>query len=183
MKIKFWNLGSIKAAELDLRPLTVIIGPNNSNKTYIAYSIYGLWQEIERYYVNLSLMKIRLSRQINQKLELKVVSEENGSFSIDKKQFYELIIQKIKGISKKLQGNYWAAFFQDSSGKIFDKTKLEIEINEDDIQQGVNGFLLLAQEEFRLGRFGINKIEQNDEKFLIYFNEDTETLSITELTH
>ncbi|MGL5033044.1 MAG: AAA family ATPase, partial [Microcystaceae cyanobacterium] len=39
MKVKFWNLGSIKEAELDLRPLTVIIGPNNSNKTYIAYSI------------------------------------------------------------------------------------------------------------------------------------------------
>lgn len=43
MKIKLWNLGSIKEAEVDLRPLTVIIGPNNSNKTYIAYSIYGLW--------------------------------------------------------------------------------------------------------------------------------------------
>jgi predicted ATPase len=46
MKIKFQNLGSIKKAELDLRPLTVIIGPNNSNKTYIAYSIYGLWKQI-----------------------------------------------------------------------------------------------------------------------------------------
>ncbi len=29
MKIKFSNLGSIKETELDLRPLTVIIGPNN----------------------------------------------------------------------------------------------------------------------------------------------------------
>ena len=46
MKIKFQNLGSIKEAELDLRPLTVIIGPNNSNKTYISYSIYGLWKQI-----------------------------------------------------------------------------------------------------------------------------------------
>jgi predicted ATPase len=46
MKIKFQNLGSIKKAELDLRPLTVIIGPNNSNKTYIAYSIYGLWKQL-----------------------------------------------------------------------------------------------------------------------------------------
>ena len=33
MKIKFQNLGSIKEAELDLRPLTVIIGPNNFHKT------------------------------------------------------------------------------------------------------------------------------------------------------
>jgi predicted ATPase len=44
MKIKFSNLGSIQETELDLRPLTVIIGPNNSGKTYIAYSTYGLWQ-------------------------------------------------------------------------------------------------------------------------------------------
>ena len=44
MKIKFSNLGLIKETELDLRPLTVIIGPNNSNKTYIAYCVYGLWK-------------------------------------------------------------------------------------------------------------------------------------------
>jgi predicted ATPase len=52
MKIKFWNLGSIKEAELDLRPLTVIIGPNNSNKTYIAYSIYGLWKNSSSFFVD-----------------------------------------------------------------------------------------------------------------------------------
>jgi predicted ATPase len=48
MKIKFSSLGSIQETELDLRPLTVIIGPNNSNKTYIAYSTYGLWQRAGR---------------------------------------------------------------------------------------------------------------------------------------
>ncbi|MBD2138501.1 AAA family ATPase [Anabaena sp. FACHB-1237] len=48
MKIQFSNLGSIKETELDLRPLTVIIGPNNSNKTYIAYSTYALWQRAGR---------------------------------------------------------------------------------------------------------------------------------------
>ncbi len=44
MIIRFYNLGKIKETALDLHPLTVIIGPNNSNKTYIAYSLYGLWQ-------------------------------------------------------------------------------------------------------------------------------------------
>ena len=33
MKITFKNLGTIKQTTLDLRPLTVIIGPNNTNKT------------------------------------------------------------------------------------------------------------------------------------------------------
>jgi len=41
MKITFSNLGSIKKTTLDLRPLTVIIGPNNSNKTY--YCLFDLW--------------------------------------------------------------------------------------------------------------------------------------------
>ncbi len=31
---------------MDLRPLTIIIGPNNSHKTYIAYSIYALWDNL-----------------------------------------------------------------------------------------------------------------------------------------
>jgi hypothetical protein len=178
MKIKFWNLGSIKEAELDLRPLTVIIGPNNSNKTYIAYSIYGLWKEIELCYVSLFMRKMRISIQTDQKLEFNVTSEENGSLSIDTQQFYEFIIQQIKGTSKKIQRNYWGVFFQDSSGKIFDKTKLEIEVNENEIQQGVNKFLLLFQEEVPLDIFGINKIEQSKKKFLIYFDEDTKTPSV-----
>jgi len=39
MRITFSNLGTIKKTSLDLRPLTVIIGPNNSSKTYVAYAI------------------------------------------------------------------------------------------------------------------------------------------------
>jgi predicted ATP-dependent endonuclease of OLD family len=179
MKIKFWNLGSIKEAELDLRPLTVIIGPNNSNKTYIAYSIYGLWKEIESYHMKISTVLVKTP--INQKLESKLIIEENGNFSIEKKQFYELIIQQIKDSSKKISGNFWATFFQDSSGKIFDKTKLEVDVDENDIQQGVNKFLLLFQEEAQRGildMFYISKIEQSNKKFLIYPYKDKESSSI-----
>lgn len=46
MKITFKNLGNLRHAEVDLKPLTVIIGPNNSSKTYMAYSIYGLAKKI-----------------------------------------------------------------------------------------------------------------------------------------
>lgn len=43
MKITFSNLGTIRRTTLDLAPLTVIIGPNNSGKTYVAYATYGLF--------------------------------------------------------------------------------------------------------------------------------------------
>ncbi len=49
MNIKFYNLGTLKETELDLRSLTVIIGPNNSNKTYVAYCVYRTWSIIQFY--------------------------------------------------------------------------------------------------------------------------------------
>jgi hypothetical protein len=44
IEITVRNLGQIRETTLDLRPLTVIIGPNNTNKTYLAYCVYGLLQ-------------------------------------------------------------------------------------------------------------------------------------------
>jgi ABC-type Mn2+/Zn2+ transport system ATPase subunit len=42
VKLEFRNLGTIAKTTLDLRPLTVIIGPNNTSKTYLAYCVHGL---------------------------------------------------------------------------------------------------------------------------------------------
>lgn len=47
MKLEFQNLGAIKKTSLDLRPLTVIVGPNNTNKTYLAYTVHGLLSNID----------------------------------------------------------------------------------------------------------------------------------------
>lgn len=41
-KLRVQNLGRIKDAELSIRPLTVFVGPNNTNKTWTAYALYGL---------------------------------------------------------------------------------------------------------------------------------------------
>ena len=40
MKVEFKNLGPIKKATLDIRPLTVVIGPNNTGKTHLAHTVY-----------------------------------------------------------------------------------------------------------------------------------------------
>ncbi len=48
MKLKIEKLGRIQHAELDVRPLTVLIGPNNTNKTWTAYVLYGLLQSLSR---------------------------------------------------------------------------------------------------------------------------------------
>ena len=43
MKFKITNLGPIKEAEIDLKPLTIFIGPNNTGKTYASVSIYRIF--------------------------------------------------------------------------------------------------------------------------------------------
>jgi hypothetical protein len=57
MKIEIRNLGVVKQAEIDLKPLTVFIGPNNAGKTWVAYALasilgeYG-WQQYMRAYMD-----------------------------------------------------------------------------------------------------------------------------------
>lgn len=42
MKLSIRNLGRIESADIEIAPLTVFIGPTNTNKTWAAYSLYGL---------------------------------------------------------------------------------------------------------------------------------------------
>jgi AAA ATPase-like protein len=42
MKIAVHNLGMIKEAEIDLKPLTIFIGPNNAGKTWLAYTLSAI---------------------------------------------------------------------------------------------------------------------------------------------
>ena len=42
MKLTLHKLGRIEHAEMEIRPLTVLVGANNTNKTWAAYALYGL---------------------------------------------------------------------------------------------------------------------------------------------
>ncbi len=41
-KLSVTNFGPIASAEIDLRPLTVFVGPSNTGKSYLAILIYAL---------------------------------------------------------------------------------------------------------------------------------------------
>jgi len=43
MKITVRNLGVIEQAEFDLKPLTIFVGPNNAGKTWLAYTLAGIF--------------------------------------------------------------------------------------------------------------------------------------------
>ena len=42
LQLKVTNFGPIVKAEIDLRPLTVFVGPSNTGKSYLAMLIYVL---------------------------------------------------------------------------------------------------------------------------------------------
>ena len=167
IKIKLWNLGSIKEAEVDLRPLTVIISPNNSNKTYIAYSIYGLWinQHDGLIFSSEILEKIEFTNQA-----------DHWSLKIDRR-FYDVISEIVQKSASEFSGIKLQSFFQDSSGKIFEKTKFSIEISEDDIKTAIEK-VLADTIEYRgsLASLGIKKIErsENNNEILFYPEKEDE---------
>ena len=50
-RFRFRNLGPVRDAELELGDLTLLVGRNNTGKTYIAYTLYGflkMWQAMSR---------------------------------------------------------------------------------------------------------------------------------------
>ena len=55
MKVGIGKLGIIENTEIDLKPLTIFVGPNNSGKTWLAYALSGIlgshgWNEYVRAY-------------------------------------------------------------------------------------------------------------------------------------
>ncbi|MCP4344435.1 MAG: ATP-binding protein [Desulfobacterales bacterium] len=131
MLIKFSNLGAIKETELDLRPLTIIIGPNNSNKTYIAYSVYALWEWMRGY----SLFDMTFEQR-----------EENcWSLPID-----DFIDSFHKNYTTKKSKLDLENFFQDSSHELFSKTIIDFKLLYEDIREASkkigSGYYVLTQQ-------------------------------------
>jgi len=143
VKIKFSNLGSIKETELDLRPLTVIIGPNNSNKTYVAYCVYGILQqcslsvdapeEIDNL-TSVMLWNKTVNDSIRQEVkhhsfEQLIYKEKNHELFLKipkpntafRKTLTKIFNDKIRHFEEKL-----SIFFQDHSNKLFSKTCLSL---------------------------------------------------------
>src|ERR1700694_724032 len=87
MKVSVRNLGVIKEAEIDLKPFTVFIGPNNAGKTWLAYALAGIlgqygWSQYTRAYIDETINETypRLETTIQQILD-------EGNTKIDLVQF------------------------------------------------------------------------------------------------
>ncbi|XXT16390.1 ATP-binding protein [Sorangium sp. So ce429] len=122
MKITFSNLGTIRRTTLDLAPLTVIIGPNNSGKTYVAYTTYGLFHRWEGWVV--------------EPLSPRAVFRGDAVLIPIDKHFEGVVARMFRSRSEVLGGQL-ETFFQDSSGKLFSNTRLGLEFESAEVRAAV----------------------------------------------
>lgn len=129
MIIKFANLGSIQETELDLRPLTVIIGPNNTSKTYLAYSLYGLWSRT-------SDRASSFGTGLRPFAQSQKLSADRQSVKIPLAALATHLRTSISDDAE-LFASELGSFFQDTSGKVFQRTRISVSVSEADIREGL----------------------------------------------
>ncbi|MFO0586611.1 MAG: ATP-binding protein [Polyangiaceae bacterium] len=123
MKFEFRNLGTIKRTTLDLRPLTVIVGPNNSSKTYLAYCLHGMIRELP-----LAGFRFMPSEPGN--------GVANTPVSVPLSSVATRTRAKSAAAMKRFTRRL-AEHFQDSYGGIFRSTKLGLQISDEDIEHAI----------------------------------------------
>jgi len=118
MKIQFKKLAVIQQGELSLNDLTLLCGPNNTGKTYIMYSLYGLLDE--KFEANFNFVEDMIAELIKNK-----VCHFNLQHLIEK--HFETILQQIaQGFQERLPTLFGVTV------ENFAATKVKLEFNQDD---------------------------------------------------
>jgi putative AbiEii toxin of type IV toxin-antitoxin system len=122
--VEFKNLARVAHTRLDLKPLTIIIGPNNSHKTYIAYSVYGLLDKSSKYHrEDRRHYKIRHFKDGSIRLKVgKGLVEAMWDFSWDRSYPFNRRIDE---------------FYQDSSHAIFKGSESRLQVSLADIKEAL----------------------------------------------
>lgn len=113
MKLTVENIGKIVKSEIELNNLTILVGDNNSGKTYITYSIYGMlknWTD----FINYNNFK---------NLETRLKSE--GQISLNKEEIQEIVAKSIVTESSNFQKRIRDLF--NDKEKIFAEASVKLE--------------------------------------------------------
>ncbi|HRI65888.1 MAG TPA: ATP-binding protein [Polyangium sp.] len=145
MKFHFKNLGTIKKTTLDLRPLTVIVGPNNTSKTYLAYCVHGMIRAIG-----------------SQQWEM-MAGEPGARFT--ESDLFARARKQLKHISTKFIKEL-PQYFQDTFGGLFKNTSVSIDFDDDELKSAIPR--LVAQYPEYVDNFG------NEITCRFYYREQTD---------
>jgi predicted ATP-dependent endonuclease of OLD family len=129
MKVKVENLGAINKAEIEVKPLTVFVGPNSTGKTWTAYTLsailgpYG-WRQYSRKYASGETEKKYsvLDTAVEQLLE-------NGNAKINTldfaRDYAECYFNDVANFAKD-----WISEYLDTDKADFSKFKIHIKLDE-----------------------------------------------------
>ncbi|MCO5278854.1 MAG: ATP-binding protein [Saprospiraceae bacterium] len=115
MKLTIKNLGKIENCQLELNHLTILVGDNNSGKTYITYSTYGAlkyWRD----FINYNNFK-----DVEQKIK------SDGQIVLNQGEIVSLVDKCIKNESDKFKRRIRDLF--NDKEKIFDTASVKIEFD------------------------------------------------------
>ena len=129
MKVIVHNLGVIEEAEIDLKPLTIFVGPNNAGKTWLTYTLSGIlgpygWSRYLRAYILDEVQQSYppLEDAIQQILDV-------GNAKIDLVQFAdeygELYFNNVANLAQQ-----WMQEFMGTDRIDFDDLKIQVSMGE-----------------------------------------------------
>jgi hypothetical protein len=127
VKVSILNLGAIQQAEIDLKPLTVFVGPNNSGKTWAAYMLcatlgqYGWRRFVDAYVDNEARVSFeeldtalqQLAGEGNAKIDLVKFADEHGE------QYFNAVAQSARE---------WMSDFMRSDLAVFDSLSVRLDL-------------------------------------------------------
>lgn len=155
MKITFEHLGLIEKATLDLNDLTIIAGANNTGKTYITYTLYGLLKQWHRF--------------VNSQETPGIVKDliEKGNVKIPNSLFLQSFDKTIKAIAEEYSRGI-PDIFSDKEGQ-FDKACIRVTLDKPATDSLTNSTLYKIGDSHELTAF-----QKDDFLFISLIGKDKE---------
>src|SRR5579859_6032307 len=129
MKIQVKNLGILNEVEIDLKPMTIFVGPNNSGKTLLAYTLLAILGQtgFDRYKDTLDKNKIAEMYPPLARIIERLIDE--GNAKIDLCQFADEYAEMyINDLAR--NANKWLAEFMLVKRFSFDNLEIKIALEQ-----------------------------------------------------
>jgi predicted ATPase len=168
MKLIVENLARIERAEIETKNLTIFVGKNGTNKSYMAHLVYG----INDYFVERYFIDYEFSKEV-----LKYIYKAVKGSPEEYEENIKIITEKVSKVN--LTNNYLQRLFNDKSivkklkveGFLKVETRKKEEINKDDINnlEIIIKLVSLSKPPKNLSEF---QIEEILEQLLPYIKKD-----------
>ena len=171
MKLTLDNIGPLKHAEIDLsKDLIILCGPNNTGKTYAAYTAYGcyrLLKNIGGFGFTLIKKLLEIMPKLAGKIEASLSTlNTEGSVSIDWFEYYlsnKMLFQKI--FSGFIKQRLYDVF--DASVDFFDSGTIDVQLDDEHVLQIIN--LIHRDSSYRFNTTTSLEITKNANEKVVYF--------------